>query len=117
MDVINEVLANLNTWLVMFLTGLVIWIIRQVTPDVIEEAKWFKLLLKLSPLVIGTGIALIPGLQPMPDNLAQSGAIGLIGGSFASNLYKILRDHVNAKIAAAIGSKSDRKKENGSDEE
>jgi len=111
MDVINGVLQNLNTWLVMLAAGVVVWGVRQILPDKIEKAKIWKVLLKVLPLAVGAGLACIPGLRPVPENIVQSAAVGLIGGSFATTAYELLREVVPDKIRGMLGSPSSRSPE------
>lgn len=108
-DVLEDVLKNLNTWLVVLIVGVVMWITRQIMPDKIEATKLWSILLRIIPLVLGIAIALIPGLRPVEGNLAQSGAIGFIGGSFAQSVYGLIRSVVNARMKAMIGSRQERK--------
>lgn len=87
MDLFEQLFENLNLWIIMLITGIVVYVIRLLTPDKIEGSKWFRIMLTLLPLVLGTAIALIPGLQPIPDKMMQSGAVGFIGGAFSSKVY------------------------------
>lgn len=112
MDVIEGILSNLNTWLVMFIVGIVVWVVRQVLPEEMENARLWKVLLRVVPVLLGAGVALIPGLQPMPENLAQSAAIGMIGGSFAQTAYGLLREIVGERMRAKLGSRSKRLNQN-----
>jgi len=105
MDVIEGILSNLNTWLVMFIVGIIVWMVRQILPAKIEKMRIWKVLLQVVPVLIGAGVALIPGLQPMPENLVQSGAIGMIGGSFAQTAYGLLREIVGDRMKAKLGGK------------
>ena len=107
-DVLNDVLLNLNTWLVMFLTGVVIWVIRQVIPVAVEDHKAWKISLTVMPVFLGALIAIIPGLMPVPDNMVQSCAIGIIGGSFATKVYELLREVVSEKMREKLGGRAQR---------
>jgi apolipoprotein N-acyltransferase len=108
LDVISGVLQNLNTWLVMLAAGVFVWILRQVLPMVIENSKLWKIVLKVLPLFAGAGLACLPGLRPISDNMMQSAAIGLIGGSFATTVYELLREVLPGKIREMLGSPSSR---------
>jgi len=104
-NVIEDVLQNLNTWIVVFSTGLFVWMLRQAIPDAIEQSKTWKILLRLIPMFVGISIAVIPGLRPVPDNVMQSGAIGFIGGSFSQSAYDLLKSTLSNKMKIIIGSK------------
>lgn len=108
MDVVESVLSNLNTWLVMFIVGIIVWVTRQILPDKIENSKLWKILLRVVPVAIGAFVALIPGLQPIADNLPQSAAIGAIGGSFSQTGYGFLREIVSKRLKDKLGSKASR---------
>ena len=108
MDVIEGILSNLNTWLVMFIVGIIVWVVRQVLPENMEKSRLWKVLLRVVPVLLGAGIALIPGLQPVADNLVQSAAIGMIGGSFAQTAYGLLREIVGDRMKAKLGSRAER---------
>ena len=108
LDIFEDVLKNLNTWLVVLATGVVVWVIRQVIPDKIEKAKIWKILLRIIPIGIGVGIALIPGLRPIPENLAQSGAIGFIGGSMSQSVYDLFKTLLTSRARAVFASKAGR---------
>lgn len=108
MNVIENVFSNLNTYLVLFLAGLAVWIIRQAMPDHVEGTKVWRVVLRILPILLGGLIAIIPGLRPMPENLQQSIAIGLIAGSFATSTYELLRELVSKKLKAALGSRAKR---------
>lgn len=86
MDLIESIFMNLNLWLVVLAAGVLVFIVRKVTPDDIEEMSWFRLMVTILPLVLGACLAMIPGLRPF-DELAQCAAAGVIGGSFASKAY------------------------------
>ena len=107
MNVIEAVVYNLNTWLVMLGAGVVVWAIRQVFTK-FEGTKVWRLVLRVLPIGLGALIALIPGLRPMPENLAQSSMIGIIGGSFGTTAYELLRELAPEKIRLALGSKARR---------
>ena len=108
-NVIEDVLQNLNTWIVVFSTGLFVWMLRQAIPDAIEQSKVWKILLRLIPMFVGIGIAIIPGLRPVPDNIMQSGAIGFIGGSFSQSAYDLLKSTLSDKMKIALKNKNGRK--------
>lgn len=98
MDLFEKLFQNMNLWIVMLVTGVVVYVIRLVTPDKIEGSKWFRTVLTLLPLVMGTAIALIPGLRPIPESAMQSGAVGFIGGAFSSKVYDFVSSLVTDKI-------------------
>ncbi len=106
MNVFETVINNLNTWLVMLAAGVIVWLLRQVVPKAIEGTKLWRTVLRILPVVFGAVLALIPGLRPIPENLAQSAVIGIIGGSFATTTYEILREIVPAKMKAMMGGKT-----------
>lgn len=108
MGVLETVLQNTNTWLVLLLVGVLTWAVRQVTTPQVEAARWFRLAKRLGPLPLGAALALIPGLQPVAGNLVQSAAVGLIAGSFATSAYEGLREAVGERIAALLGSRAAR---------
>lgn len=98
MDLFEQVFENLNLWIVMLVTGVITYIVRFLIPDKIEGSKWFRVVLTILPLILGTAIAFIPGLRPFPESLVQSGAIGFIGGAFSSKVYDFISSLVNDKI-------------------
>ena len=108
MDVFESVISNLNTWLVMLGVGVIVWGVRQVLPASIEETRIWKVLLRVVPLGLGAALALIPGLRPIPENLTQSAAIGLIGGSFSQSAYDFLRELMGSKMKSMMGSRAKR---------
>jgi hypothetical protein len=108
MDVFEIVISNLNTWLVVLGVGVIVWAIRQVLPAKVESGYIWKTLLRIIPMVLGAGLALIPGLRPMEDNMMQSAVIGLIGGSFSQSLYDLLRQLVGTRLKAMMGSRAER---------
>jgi apolipoprotein N-acyltransferase len=95
----------------MLVAGVVVWGIRQVLPDAVENSKIWKVVLKVLPLAAGAGLACIPGLRPLPENIVQSAAVGLIGGSFATTAYELLREVLPDKIRGMLGSPSSRSPE------
>jgi hypothetical protein len=104
MNIYDTVICNLNTWLVMLGAGVVVWAIRQVFTR-FEGTKVWRVALRVLPIGLGALIALIPGLRPMPENLAQSSMIGIIGGSFGTTAYELLRELAPENIRLALGSK------------
>lgn len=97
MNLIESIFANLNLWLVMLAAGVAVYVIRLLTPDKVEEKQWFRFLVTILPLVLGAGLAMIPGLRPF-DSLAQCAAGGVIGGSFASKVYEMFAKIMSKKI-------------------
>lgn len=108
MDVFEIVISNLNTWLVVLGVGVIVWAIRQVLPARVEDGHVWKTLLRIIPMALGAGLALIPGLRPMENNMMQSAVIGLIGGSFSQSLYDLLRQLVGTRLKALMGSRAER---------
>lgn len=102
-----ETLLSINFWLIVLFTGAFVWVIRQVIPAKLEKTKWFRLLLKISPVFIGAGISLIPGLRPA-EAIAQCLLLGFIGGTFSQTAYGILRSIAPDKIKSVIGGKEEK---------
>jgi len=109
MDIIDTIF-NTNTLLMMLVTGVIVWVVRQVLPDTVEGTKVWRTVLRVAPVGIGAAVALIPGLRPIQDSLVQSAAIGLIGGSFAQTVYDVVREGAGSKIKAMMGSRVRRQK-------
>lgn len=105
---IIEILTGLNFWLIVIFTGALVWLARQVIPATCEDKRWFQILLKVAPALIGAGVALIPALSPVTDSI-QSLFIGFIGGTFSQTAYGILRSVAPDKIKSFIGGKSIKK--------
>jgi len=105
---IGDILMSLNFWLVVLFTGALIWIVRQVTPDNVENSKAWQVILKAVPALIGAGLACLPQLQPVADNVVQSMLVGFIGGTFSQTAYGLLRELAPEKIRGFMGSKSER---------
>ena len=99
MGVLSEVLENLNTWIVVLATGVIVYTIRTILPKKITSRHSFGVAIRIIPLFIGAGLALIPGLRPFPQDLVESGAIGFISGSMASQVYSIIRRIMVARIS------------------
>jgi hypothetical protein len=114
MDLFEKIFENMNLWIIMLATGVVTYVIRLLTPDKIEGSKWFRVVLTLLPLVLGTAIAFIPGLRPFPESAVQSGAVGFIGGAFSSKIYDFVSSLVNDKIKLKL---QGRKTEVGKEDE
>lgn len=113
--VIDQIFS-LNTVLVMLGVGVIIWAIRQILPDTIEGTKVWRTILRVAPVGLGAAVALIPGLRPIQDNLAQSAMIGLIGGSFSQTAYDFIREIGGDKIKALLGSRVSRQRSANGDE-
>jgi hypothetical protein len=103
-----DAIINTNTILVLLAVGTIIWMIRQILPNHIENHKVWKVVLRLLPVSLGAGIAMIPQLRPMTD-MVQSCVIGGIAGSLSSSLYGVLREALGDKIKMFLGSKASRK--------
>lgn len=112
---IGEILSNTNFWLIVLFTGAVVWMIRQATPDKLENAKWFKTVLRLAPALVGAGLACIPAIE-IVKGTPQSIMVGFIGGTFSQTAYGFLRQIAPEKIKALMGSRVDRKTLNGEQE-
>lgn len=109
MDVFEAVVSNLNTWLVVLVVGVVVWAVRQILPAAIEESRLWKVLLRVIPILLGAGVAAIPGLRPVEANIAQSMVIGMIGGSFSQSVYDLLKTLVSERMRKLMGSRAKRK--------
>jgi hypothetical protein len=107
-NVLENILGNLNTWLIVLETGLIMWMIRQVMPDSIENSKIWKIFLRLIPMAIGIILSIIPGLRPFPDNVAQSCGIGFIGGSLSQSVYDFFKSLLSDRMRKIISSKGNR---------
>ena len=103
-----DALINTNTILVLLAVGTIIWMLRQVLPDKVENHKAWKIVLRLLPVGLGMGLAMIPQLRPM-DDMVQSAVLGAVAGSLSSTLYGVLRESLGERIKALLGSKASRK--------
>jgi drug/metabolite transporter (DMT)-like permease len=112
MDIFNA-LFNTNTAIILVLTGTLVWVIRQIIPKKVEEHKVWKVSLRVLPVLIGGGLALIPGIVPVEGNMAQSVSVGLIAGSFSQSSYDLIRELVSGKIKALMGGKDARNSDEG----
>ncbi len=108
---IFEMVDVFSAMLIMALAGLVVWLIRQFTPDKLEGTKIWRVMIRLLPIVIGGGLAAIPDLYPVEDSMAKSILVGIIAGSFSTSAYELLREVMGEKIKALMGSKARRKQE------
>jgi hypothetical protein len=106
---VYDAIVNLNTVLIVLGTGLLVWIVRQILPDPIEEAKLWKTLLRVLPIGIGMGLAMIPGLKPA-EVVAHNLIIGGVAGSLAANLYGLMMKILGERVKAFLGSAASRKK-------
>lgn len=106
---IIDALVNLNTVLILFGTGLLIWVVRQIMPDPIEKMKVWRVVLRVLPVLIGAGIALIPGIRPL-DHLVQSAIVGGVAGSLSSTTYELAREAFGNRVKAMLGSPQNRKR-------
>jgi hypothetical protein len=106
---IVDAIVNLNTVLVLFGTGLVIWVIRQIMPDHIEQTKVWRVVLRVLPVLIGAGIALIPGIRPL-DGMVQAAIVGGVAGSLSSTTYELAREAFGNRVKAMLGSPQNRKR-------
>jgi len=105
---VYEAIVNLNTVLVLLGTGVLIWVIRQIMPDKIEQTKVWRVVLRVLPVFIGGSLALIPGIRPL-DNLTQSAIVGAVAGSLSANTYEFVRELVGKRIKGLMGSPQTRK--------
>lgn len=104
---ISDILTGLNFWLIVLFTGALIWLVRQLTPDHIENTRVWKVVLKAAPALIGAGLACCPQIRPV-DNLVQAMFVGFIGGTFSQTAYGLLREMAPEKIRSFMGSRSER---------
>jgi hypothetical protein len=109
MDVLDAI-VNINTVLILLAVGTIVWVVRQIMPDHVESTKLWRVVLRILPVGVGMGIAMIPQLRPMADNLAQSAIVGGVAGSFSSTLYEVIREALGTRIKAILGSPQNRKK-------
>lgn len=100
----TEIITSINFWLIVIFVGALVWIIRQVIPKGVEEKRYFRILLKVGPPIIGGLLALIPVLCPI-EGFIPSFLIGFIGGTFSQTAYGILRSSVPERIKELIGGK------------
>ena len=82
MNVLDAV-VNQNTVLIMLGVGTIIWVLRQILPDRIENMKVWKVVLRVLPVGLGIGLAMIPQLKPMEET-AQSMVVGGVVGSLSA---------------------------------
>ena len=109
---VTEVLTSSWFWIklaiIMLGTGTLIWLVRQVLPVHLEKKKYWKKILKVAPVPLGALVAIIPGVQLFPENLAVCAIIGFIAGSFSQTAYDSVRDFVPEKIKSLLGSRAKR---------
>lgn len=108
MQDVVAIFTSLNTWIVCFLTGALIWVIRQFTTEAVETSTWWKKVLRIAPLIIGSLVATIPSLMPVTDSIVQSAAVGFIAGSFSQSAYDAIRDYAPSAIKKLLGARSKR---------
>lgn len=104
-----DVIVNTNTVLIMLGVGTLIWLIRQVLPDRIENHKVWKIVLRIAPVALGVGFAMIPALRPM-EEVAQSAVVGGVAGSLSASTYGIARELFGNKIKLLLGARATRKR-------
>jgi poly(3-hydroxyalkanoate) synthetase len=110
---IMDAIVNQNTVLILLGVGTIIWVIRQILPDKVEKSKGWKVVLRVLPVGLGVGLAMIPQLRPMTET-AQSAIVGAVAGSLSATTYGLLRELMGNKIKLLMGSRATRKaKENG----
>jgi hypothetical protein len=103
-----EVLSTPNIWLISLAVGVIVWVLRQVLPEEIEDNKVWKILLRVGPLVLGALLAVIPDIRPVPESWVASCLWGLLAGSVSQSAYSTLRSVAPEKIRALLGSKQER---------
>jgi len=102
---ITEILTGLNFWLVVLATGAFVWFVRQILPSGFESKRIIKVALRAGPAIVGGGLACIPQLRPVAENIVQSAVIGFIGGTVSQTAYGILRSVAPEKIREFMGGK------------
>ena len=113
LSTIGDIANNLNTWLVCFATGALLWMIQQVAPESFVTKAWWKKVLKIAPMLVGALLALIPNLNPVPGNITHSVVVGFIVGSMAQSAYDLLREYGPKKLKALLGARAKRGNGNG----
>lgn len=102
-----DAIVNQNTVLILLGVGTIIWLIRQILPDKIENTKQWKAILRILPVFLGVGLAMIPQLSPMKET-AQNAIVGLVAGSLSATTYGIIRQTFGDRIKMLMGSKASR---------
>jgi len=102
-----DVIVNTNTILILLGVGTIIWVIRQVLPDRIENHKVWKVILRVLPICLGSGLAMIPTLSPMKE-VVQNALVGGVAGSFSASAYEIARELFGERVKLLLGSKATR---------
>jgi hypothetical protein len=108
---LEAIYENLSTWIVLLLTGAIVWMAQQVAPAAWVKATWWQKVMKVSPLILGALLALVPPLNPVPGNLVHSVAVGFILGTMAQSAYGLLRTYGPEKFRALLGARAKRKEE------
>lgn len=106
-DVIG-ILSGVNIWLISLAVGVIVWGVRQVLSEGVEDHRMWKVLLRVGPMLLGALLAVIPDIRPQPDSWVASSLWGLLAGSVSQTAYSALRSMVPEKIKALMGSKSAR---------
>lgn len=99
---IDEILST-NTVLILLAVGTIIWVVRQIIPEKVENHKVWKAMLPIIPIAIGITISIIPQLRPM-DTLSQSIVLGGVAGSLSSTVYDFARESLGERMRAILGS-------------
>lgn len=94
----------LNFWLVVVFTGALVWLVRKIIPAKLEKVKWFQIILRVGPVLLGAAISCIPSLRPI-DDVSKSILLGFVGGTFSQTSYSIIRSIAPDKIKAFMGGK------------
>jgi hypothetical protein len=90
---IFTMLTSLNFWLVSLGSALLTFATRQVVTKLFPasvESRVYNAFFPLVPLVVGVGLALIPGLRPSAVT-SQSVVLGLVAGSFSGATYPFVK--------------------------
>jgi len=90
--------------LILLAVGTILWATRKVLPASIEKNKIWKAMLPIIPIVIGIGLALVPGLVPMEET-SKSVIIGGVAGSLSSTVYDFAREALGERVKSFLGGK------------
>ncbi|MCP4569030.1 MAG: hypothetical protein GY841_15760 [FCB group bacterium] len=105
---IVQIFTSLNTWLVCLATGTLLWAVQQIVSESFVNKAWWKKIMKISPLVVGALLALIPDLNPVSGNLTHSAIVGFIVGSLAQSAYDLLREYGPDRMRQLLGARAKR---------
>ena len=107
MDIQLEGLDVKNAIYIILGTGMLIWLLRRVLPQRIEEMRIWEIILEILPVVIAACLALIPALAP-ESSWEASVVIGGVGGSVSGISYRVVRKIVPDNISKFLGSRKSR---------